>query len=139
MELTRRQVYYLNILSEFHFKIIFRPGTKNAKADALTRLPGSTPEDSLDERSQQQLQTILTPDRVEIRVGETNDWFNQVLESNKTDEACEEIRQSFRDGTLYQRGLNMDQCRIVDGVLYKGDLLWVPEDLRTDLLKEIYN
>ena len=33
----------------------------------------------------------------------------------------------------------MDQCRIVDGVLYKGDLLWVPEDLRTDLLKEIYN
>ena len=49
-DLTRRQVRYLDILSEFNIRIIFRPGPRNAKADTLTRLPGSRPANTKDER-----------------------------------------------------------------------------------------
>ncbi len=36
--LTRCQVNYLNILSEFNFQIIFQSGKMNIKVDALTRM-----------------------------------------------------------------------------------------------------
>ena len=49
-DLTRRQARYLDILSEFNIRIIFRPGPHNAKADALTRLPRSRPANAEDER-----------------------------------------------------------------------------------------
>ncbi len=62
--LTERQARYLDILSDFNFKIIFLAGRANGKADALTRMPGSSPEGADDERIKQQFQTILTPDRV---------------------------------------------------------------------------
>ena len=37
-QLTRRQVKYLNILSDFNFKIIFRTGKTNIKIDVLTHM-----------------------------------------------------------------------------------------------------
>ena len=48
-QLTRRQVKYLNILSDFNFKIIFWVDKANIKADALIRMPDSHSEDD-DER-----------------------------------------------------------------------------------------
>ena len=66
-ELTRRQARYLDILSEFKFQIVFRPGKNNGKADALTRMPDSTSMDSNDERSKHQQQILLRYDlRMEI-------------------------------------------------------------------------
>ena len=52
-QLTRRQAKYLNILSDFNFKIIFRAGKTNIKADALTRMLDSHFEND-DERIRQQ-------------------------------------------------------------------------------------
>ena len=42
-ELSRRQARYLDTLLEFNFQVVFRPGKRNEKADALIRMPGSTP------------------------------------------------------------------------------------------------
>ena len=39
-QLTARQVRWLDILSRFNFEIVFTPGKKNIKADALTRRKG---------------------------------------------------------------------------------------------------
>jgi hypothetical protein len=38
--LNRRQARWAPKLSEYNFKIVYRPGPKNAKADALTRRSG---------------------------------------------------------------------------------------------------
>ena len=52
-QLIRRQIKYLNILSDFNFKIIFRANKINIKADALTRMSDSHFEDD-DEKIRQQ-------------------------------------------------------------------------------------
>ena len=83
-ELTRRQVRWALFLSDFNFRIQYQTGARNAKADALTRQPGSTPSSPDDERVQYQKQTILTPDRLE----------SLPVEVNEADEASSEARNS---------------------------------------------
>ncbi len=34
-DLSRRQTLYLNMLSEYDFNMVYRPGSENFKADAL--------------------------------------------------------------------------------------------------------
>ena len=52
-QLTRRQTKYLNILSDFNFKIIFRADRANIKINALIYMFDSHFEDD-DERIRQQ-------------------------------------------------------------------------------------
>ena len=65
-KLTRRQARYLETLSEFNFKIVYRSGKQNEKADALTRMADAKPTSDQDDRVRHQYQTILTPDRLQI-------------------------------------------------------------------------
>ena len=101
-ELTRRQARYLDILSEFNIRVIFRPGPRNAKADALTRLPGSRPVNTKDERVQHQRQTILTPDRLELDgvtvLAVEDPIFHRIAEANRTDEDIADMRQAITEG-----------------------------------------
>lgn len=61
-ELNRRQVRWAELLSEFNFKIKFRPGKQGAKPDALTRRSQDLPKGAEDERTEYQKQTMLRPD-----------------------------------------------------------------------------
>ena len=47
-DLSRRQARYLNILSEYNIKIVYRPGPQNIKADALIRMSDSVSTDPAD-------------------------------------------------------------------------------------------
>ena len=139
-ELTRRQARYLDILSEFNFQIVFRPGRNNSKADALTRMPDSTPNGPQDERSRHQHQTILTPDRVQVRVNAIEEsLFNRVHKANRDDPDCEEYRQAIQKNEKTLHGTELSRCRVVDGALFKNGLLWVPTDMQTEVLKEIHD
>ncbi len=60
-ELTRRQACWAEKLPDYNFKIIYRSGKSNGKADALTRLPGSVPADDNDERWKHQKRALLSP------------------------------------------------------------------------------
>ena len=60
--LTRRQARWAEKLSEFNFKIIPRPGTKNGKADALIKMPGTVPAGAEDTRERFQERVLLPPD-----------------------------------------------------------------------------
>lgn len=139
-ELSRRQARYLDILSEFNFQVIFRAGKRNEKADALTRMPGTIPTGEDDDRIKQQRQVILTPDRVDIRCTALEEGtFEKILAANKTDGTCNEYREAIAKDLPRLHKIELDDCRIVDGALYKEGLLWVPEHLQTDLLKEIHD
>src|SRR5690606_1713953 len=50
-KLNRREARWSQTLQNYHFKIVYRPGPKNEKADALTRRSGDLPEGKEDERS----------------------------------------------------------------------------------------
>ena len=66
-QLTRCQAKYLNILSDFNFKIIFRADKINIKVDALTRMPDSYFEND-DEKIRQQHQIILISNKMQILI-----------------------------------------------------------------------
>ncbi|KAK1911210.1 hypothetical protein P3342_011812 [Pyrenophora teres f. teres] len=63
--LNRRQARWAEYMSEFNFKITYRPGKQGAKPDALTRRPGDLPENTDDDRRQHQWQTVIKPHQVD--------------------------------------------------------------------------
>ena len=84
-QLTRRQVKYLNILSDFNFKIIFRADKTNIKTDALIRMSDFHFEDD-DERIRQQHQIILISNRMQILINLMNEddfTFDRIVQANK--------------------------------------------------------
>jgi len=60
--LNRRQARWAIKLSELDFKIVYRPGTKNQRADALTRRSGDLPT----REGRLPPTTILTPKKFKI-------------------------------------------------------------------------
>lgn len=63
-KLNRRQARWNELLADYHFKIVFRPGKRGGKPDALTRISADKPSTNDDERNQQQLQTLLKPHQI---------------------------------------------------------------------------
>lgn len=143
-ELTRRQARWAEKLSEYNFKIMYQSGTKNAKADALTRRAGDTPTSAQDDRLQYQHQTILTPERLEINDTEIDPEvtiFDRVRAANTKDEACTQIRGALNKGKKHYQRIPLDQCSIREGALYHQDKLWVPNDpsILVPLLREVHD
>ena len=66
-QLTRRQVNYLDILSEFNFQIIFQSGKMNTKVDALIRMSIADIFESA-QCTEDCYQTILIFDRINVLV-----------------------------------------------------------------------
>lgn len=63
--LNRRQARWAEFLSEFNFRIKYRPGKQGTKPDALTRRPGDLPEGEHDVRHQ--MQVLIKPDQVDTQ------------------------------------------------------------------------
>jgi hypothetical protein len=63
--LSQRQVRWSEFLSQFDFRIVYRPGSKAARPDALSRRPGDRPAkaDLNDDRIKNRLRVVLPPER----------------------------------------------------------------------------
>jgi hypothetical protein len=128
--LTRRQARWAEKLSEFNFKIIPRPGTKNGKADALTRMPGTVPAGAEDIRRKFQERVLLPPDTFQLACtaeDEPQQLFERVRLANITDQECSNIRQAKLEGKEKFHGISLRHCSERDGALYFWDNLWVPQ------------
>ena len=64
-QLNRRQARWAEFLSEFNFRITYRPGKQGMKPDSLTRRPGDIPENETDNRKQHQHQVLLKAKHLE--------------------------------------------------------------------------
>ena len=58
-ELNRRQTRWSEFLSQFQFKITYRPGTQGTKPNALTRMQDAKPDSEDDPRKRHQRQVLL--------------------------------------------------------------------------------
>lgn len=67
-QLTRRQARWAEFLSEFNFKIMYRPGKQGQKPDSLTRRSQDLPKDLKDDRSREQFQTLLQSHQLDDNV-----------------------------------------------------------------------
>ena len=64
-QLNRRQARWAEFLSEFNFRISYRPGKEGEKPDTLTRLSQDKPRGVDDSQSQEQFQTLLKADQLD--------------------------------------------------------------------------
>ena len=128
-QLIRRQIKYLNILSDFNFKIIFRAGKTNIKVDALTRMSNSHFEND-DERIRQQHQIILISNRMQILINSMHEdgfEFDQIVQINKWDELCHKFRKILTANVIVHDDIKLRNCRNVNNVLYMKNKLWISE------------
>jgi len=122
-QLSRRQVNYLDILSEFNFQIIFRSGNMNTKVDALIRMFLANVSEPA-QRLEDCFQTILTFDRVDVLPIEPEaNLYQRVRMINQTDELCSEYRQAMNENKLKFHTTKLENCEIIDGVLFRKGLL----------------
>jgi hypothetical protein len=75
--LNRRQARWAEFLSEFNFRVKYRPGKQGTKPDSLTRRSQDLPSQADDDRRQHQMQTILKPDQVDPEARVAILKFNQ--------------------------------------------------------------
>ena len=126
-ELSRRQMRWVQKLVDFNFKIMYRSGKQNIKADALTRRADSVPRSSEDERCRYQRTTILTPDRMEIAdlEEEENDEpiYRLILEANRINENCILLREVVLKDEAQYEDTKLRNCRVQNEILYRDDLL----------------
>jgi transposase InsO family protein len=64
-QLNRRQARWAEFLSEFNFKIMYRPGKQGEKPDILTRRSQDLPKGFSDDRQRHQFQTLLQAEHLD--------------------------------------------------------------------------
>lgn len=64
-DLNRRQARWAEFLSQFHFKITYRPGVQSTKPDSLTRRSQDLPDNENDPRLLHQQQIVLKSHNIE--------------------------------------------------------------------------
>ena len=145
--LTRRQARWAEFLADYHFQITYRPGKQNDKADALTRRGSDQPGNPEDERQKYMQQTLLPvnrlhPSLVEGRVeevGEASITFTEKLRAAQSkDQLCRETLKQLDEGERVSRKLSLGHCSQNQGLLCYQNRFWIPESMRTDLIKEVH-
>ena len=132
--LNRRQVRWSEELSQYNFKIHYRKGSENVKADALSRRA-----DYLQEKAVVS-QAILKEDKqgnmsynrqfnLTIRV-EDNEFENEVRNSLEKDKLAKQVLENIRDHKSFTKEKGL--------LLFQG-LIYVSSDLRQKLVEESHS
>ncbi len=138
-QLSQQQVNYLNILLKFNFQIIFKSGKMNTKVDALTRMSLANVSESA-QQLEDHFQTILTLDRVDVLFIESKaNLYQRVCMINQMNELCDEYRQAMNENKLKFHITKLKNCKIIDSVFFRKDLLWVFKNMHTKLLQKIHD
>ena len=139
-KLIWRQVWWAEKLSEFNFVIIPWPGKQNGKADALTQMTDSKPQNAQDEWKKFQQMTLLTLKKFSVFCMNTNQepvevtdesvdivqsLFEQICQANIADKLCSELCTVKSEGKVKCYKITLQHCFICEGALYQHESLWV--------------
>ena len=106
-QLNRRQARWAEFLSEFNFKIMYRPGRQGEKPDTLTRRSQDLPKGFDDSRQQHQFQTLLQEHQLDDDVKKAlSVIFCANTRTNDTDEEAEEPQDIEDDEEAQSQILN---------------------------------
>ncbi len=99
-------------------------------------------------RLEDRFQTILIFDRVNILFidlklnanskSEVN-LYQKVQLVNQMNELCSEYKQAKNNNKLKLHSTKMKNCKIIDDVLFRKNLLWISENMHTKLLQEVHD
>jgi len=95
----------------------------NTKIDALIRMSLANVSE-LAQRLEDYFQTILILDRVDVLSVESKaNLYYQVCMINQTDELCSKYRQAINENKLKFHITKLKDCKIINDVLFRKDLL----------------
>jgi len=95
----------------------------NTKVDALTQMFLANIFESA-QRLEDHFQTILTLDRVNILLVESKvNLYQRMHMINQMNELCNEYKQAMNKNKLKFHITKLKNCKIIDSVLFKKDLL----------------
>ena len=134
-KLTRRQARWVEILSQFNFKIHYRPSKQNGLADALTRRGEEEAPNAENE------QVLLSPDKFEIALllageePEGTSVYAKIRQANHDNKDFKRYRKAIRHGTAHEvEDVSLRGASTKSGVLWQNKRLWVPPEWITQII-----
>jgi transposase InsO family protein len=136
--LNRRQARWAQELAAYNFKIVYRKGSSNGKADALSRRSEYRPEGGGSD--DENLRTVLKPEQIDLESIKKRFIASSrklaALPKIKFDEdLLHEVRKAAAKDKEYQAEMKIAQGAkrpgthsVEDGVLYWKNRLWLPDD-----------
>jgi len=128
-ELTERQAGWMQELSQYNFKIEYRPGKEGGKPDALTRREGDLPTAG-DKRLTRNLGILLPkekywdiPDTEEVKLDmlETTEFRDkneaEIQKASNDDAEIQDIKRTLDQGRKEMKGVALGLCQWKDDLL----------------------
>ncbi len=85
-------------------------------------------------------QTILIFDKVNVLSVESKaNLYQWVYMINQTDEFCSKYKQAMNDNKLKFYITKLKNCKIINDIVFRKDLLWIFENMYTKLLQEVHD
>jgi len=127
-------------LSQYNFKIEYRPGKEGGKPDALTRREGDLPTAG-DKRLTRNMGILLPKERYwdireteEIRLDilETTEFQDkdegEIQKASNVDNEIQDIKKKLDEGRKEMKGRALGLCQWKDGLLSYQGKIWIPMD-----------
>ncbi len=167
-KLIRRQTKWAEKLFEYNFKIIYQSEKQNLKADALIRMSDVKSVESNDNQKLYQHQMLLSASTFELQLIEDDQDLTQILlifdsdskqklkvnedsikemisiqnriiVENRTNQQCINIQTVIEQNRRTCQDMSLDNCRVLNEVLWKNDRLWVSQSMITQLIRKAYD
>ena len=124
---------------KFNFQIIFKSDKINIKVNALIKMLLANVSESA-QHFEDHFQTILTLDKVNVLSVESKaNLYQWIYMINQTDELCSKYKQAMNDNKLKFHIIKLKNCKIINDILFRKDLLWIFENMHTKLLQEVHD
>ena len=164
-KLTLKQVRWAEFLSKFSFIVTYQSEKKNDKADAFTKKPNERSANEKDNWQEHKMQVLLPPKQFKLQPIEVTNQHkkitdnlervthdlkkvidkllilpDQVKKLNQINALFTEVYQYLTNPEDYNRSnVYLRSSRVSNGLLYKNNKLWVDNDLRLDVIREVHN
>ncbi len=167
-KLIRRQTKWAEKLFKYNFKIIYQSEKQNLKADALIRMSDVKSVESNDDQKLYQHQMLLSASTFELQsieddqdltqtllifdsdlkqkskvnedsIKEMISIQNQIIVENQMNQLCIDIRAALKQNRRICQDINLNNCRVLDEVLWKDDRLWVFQSMITQLIRKAHD
>jgi len=147
-ELNERQARRMQELSQYNFKIEYRPGKEGGKPDALTRREGDLPTAG-DKRltgnvgillPKERCWNILETEDIKLEVLETTEFQDkdegEIQKASNDDDEIQNIKKNLHEGKKEMKGIALGPCQWKNGLLWYQGKIWIPNDegIRTTLI-----
>jgi len=167
-KLIRRQTRWAEKLFEYNFKIIYQSEKQNLKADALIRMSDVKSVESNDDWKLYQHQMLLSASTFELQsIEDDQDLIqillifdsdskqkskanensieeiifiqNQIIVENQTNQQCIDIRTVIEQNRRTCQDMSLDNCRVLNKVLWKNDRRWISQSMIIQLIRKAHD